>query len=276
MGNCKYCGKSAGFLRGKHPECEQKYLNGKCEIVDAISQGASDSGSMDSLQDRVIQIARHSFISDPERRELLLQGWISAADRCLEDGIIEESQERRLVQLKECLSLSKDDLDKNGAFTRVVKSAVIRDVLSGVIPKRLSIEATLPINFQKGEQIVWAFPRSHYLEDKTRRQYVGATQGVSLRIMKGVYYRIGAFKGQAVDHTERVIIDTGWVVVTNKNIYFAGPMKSFRIPYTKIVSFQPFSDGVGVVRDTESAKPQIFVTGEGWFIYNLITNLAQL
>jgi hypothetical protein len=76
--------------------------------------------------------------------------------------------------------------------------------------------------------------------------------------------------------TERTHIDTGVVVVTNKSIYFAGPKKSVRLPYEKIVSFQRFSNGLGATRDAATAKPQIFVTGDGWFTYNLVTNLAQL
>ena len=183
---------------------------------------------------------------------------------------------KRLAEFKERFALSQGDLDKNGAFTKIVKAAVLRDVLSGIVPQRMSVDGHIPINFQKGEQVVWAFAGSKYLEDKTRRQFVGGSQGVSIRVMKGVYYRVGAFKGHAVEHTERVHIDTGWVVVTTKNIYFAGPRKSVRLPYAKIISFEPFSDGVGVMRDAATAKPQIFVTGDGWFTYNLVTNLSQL
>jgi len=36
----------------------------------------------------------------------------------------------------------------------------------------------------------------------------------------------------------------------------------------------PYSDGIGIHRDAASAKPQIFVTGDGWFTYNLVVNLA--
>ena len=93
--------------------------------------------------------------------------------------------------------------------------------------------------------------------------------------MKGFYYRVGAFKGHAVESTERGHIDTGLVVITNKNIYFAGSKKSVRIPYAKIVSFEAFSDAIGIMRDAANAKPQIFITGDGWFTYNLVTNLAQ-
>jgi hypothetical protein len=66
------------------------------------------------------------------------------------------------------------------------------------------------------------------------------------------------------------------VVITNKHIFFAGPVKALRVPYAKIVSFQPFSNGMGIIRDASNAKAQIFVTGDGWFTYNLVTNLANL
>jgi len=42
----------------------------------------------------------------------------------------------------------------------------------------------------------------------------------------------------------------------------------------KVVSFVPFSDGFGIHRDAASVKPQMFLTGDGWFAYNLFVNLA--
>lgn len=283
MGNCKYCGKPAGFLRGKHKECEEKHQQqeriiqgGRQLIVSEARHAIQGSGGFDELLQKISSIEQKSLVPHTERGSLLVKAWESAVDQFLDDGILDEAEEKRLMEFKERFCLSQDDLNRNGALTKTTKSAVIRDVLGGIIPQRVTIDGNLPINFQKGEQIVWAFPNSKYYEDKTRRTYVGGSQGVSIRVMKGVYYRTGSFKGRAVDHTERVHIDTGWVVVTNKNIYFAGPAKSTRIPYTKIVSFEPYSDGVGVMRDATTAKPQTFVTGDGWFTYNLVTNLAQL
>jgi hypothetical protein len=283
MGNCKYCGKPAGLFRGKHEECEQKYLqrqrlieDGKQRIVGEVMSAIKSPESFDVVQQKISQIEESSFVPPSDRPFLLVKGWEACVEQFLEDGILDENEEKRLIEFKNRFALSQNDLDKGGAYTRVTKAAVLRDVLNGILPKRVSIEGNLPINLQKSEQIVWVFPNSRYLEDKTRRQYVGGYQGVSLRIMKGVYYRVGAFKGHPVEHTERVHIDTGIVVTTNKHIYFAGPRKSFRIPYSKIVSFEPYSDGIGVMRDAATAKPQIFVTGDGWFIYNLVTNLSRL
>lgn len=283
MGKCKYCGNPAGFLSSKHAECEEQHQQrerviqgGRQQIAIEVLRAIKESGNFYSLESTISEIEQSSFVPLSERNDLLVKGWENSVDQLLEDGILDATEENRLIEFKNHFSLSQSDLDKNGALTKTTKAAVLRDVLSGVVPQRMSFNNNLPINLQKGEQVVWAFADSKYLEDKTRRQFVGGSQGVSIRIMKGLYYRVGAFKGHAVENTERVHVDTGLVVVTTKNIYFAGSQKSVRLPYAKIVSFEPFSDGIGVMRDTATAKPQIFVTCDGWFIYNLVTNLSQL
>ena len=65
------------------------------------------------------------------------------------------------------------------------------------------------------------------------------------------------------------------MLITNKHIYFAGE-KAFRVKYDKIVSFQPFEDGIGIQKDGVTAKPQVFKNIDGWFAYNLVTNLSQI
>lgn len=263
MGDCKYCGKPAGFLRNKHAECETQYHRGTQKIISEVIRAIKESSDFAGLATAIPNIERSAFIPSSNRKEFLIKGWESSVEQFLEDGLLDNEEEERLVKFKDHFDLSPSELDKNGALTKTVKAAVLRDILGGVIPQRMSVEGNLPINFQKGEQLVWAFQNSKYLEDKTRRKYVGSSKGASIRVMKGVYYRVGTFKGHAVDHTERVHVDTGWVAVTNKNIYFAGPQKSVRLPYSKIISFEPFSDGIGVIRDAATAKPQIFVTGDG-------------
>lgn len=283
MGNCKFCGKSAGLFHSKHSECEEQHLqreriiqSGRQQIAAEVLCAIKDAENFDDLEKTIVGIEQSSFVPTTDRKTLLIKGWENAIEQFLEDGVLDTTEEKRLVEFKDRFALSQNELDRNGSLTKIVKAAVLRDVINGVVPQRMSVDGNLPINLQKGEQVVWAFSSSKYLEDKIRRQFVGGSQGVSIRVMKGVYYRVGAFKGQSIEHTERVHIDTGWVVVTNKNIYFAGTKKSVRMPYAKIVSFEPFSDGIGVMRDTATAKPQIFVTGDGWFTYNLITNLSQI
>ncbi len=232
--------------------------------------------SFDTLEIKLSEIEKKYSMPESERKPLLIEAFEETVDHFLDDGILTIEEHTRLSKFKQHFDLSKDDLDKRDALTKIAKAAVLREILEGVIPQRISFDEPIPVNLQKGEQMVWAFPKSKYLEDKTRRHYVGGSHGVSVRVMKGVYYRASAFKGYPVETTERVHIDTGWVVVTTKNLYFVGPNKSVRIPYPKIVSFEPYRDGIGLIRDAATAKPQVFVTGDGWFTYNLVTNLSQM
>lgn len=276
MGNCVYCGDSAGFLRSAHKECKQRHEGGKSEIVALVSSVSSKDTDYKRLESAIQKIAASSYMNRSAISECIVSGYENAVERALNDHVITEEEEARLSELQRHLGLSRHKLDRNGAFTRVVKGAVIRDVLNGVVPERMQVDGNLPFNLQKSEQLVWVFQDVDYYEVRTRTRYVGGSQGVSLRVTKGVYYRVGGFKGRRVEESDTVHADTGLMGVTTKHIYFAGQSKRFRINYGKIVAFETFSDGIGLQRDAQTAKPQSFRTGDGWFTYNLVANLAQV
>lgn len=276
MGICIYCGKPAGFLRKKHRECEEKRNKGMTEMVRLAKEAALGMHPIEGLSNELAGIAENSFISSEQIRETLISGWEQAVSHFLEDGNLEIQEEDRLTSFAEHFALTQEDLDKNGAYTKFVRGAVLRELMEGKIPKRCQPVGALPFNFQRSETLIWIFNNVAYYEDKTRRRYVGGSQGVSLRIAKGLYYRVGSFRGHPVETTERVHVDTGILAVTTKHIYFHGSTKSFRVRFDKIVSFTPYSDGIGIQRDASTAKPQVFITGDGWFTYNLLVNIANI
>jgi hypothetical protein len=65
------------------------------------------------------------------------------------------------------------------------------------------------------------------------------------------------------------------LLYTGGNIYFAGKAKKLKTPHTQIKTVKPYSDGLGIIRDGTPAKPQTFVTGDGWFLYNVVANFAM-
>ena len=276
MGICIFCGNAAGFLKKSHKECKQKHKQGKEKIISLVGSVGSEGGNLKQLEVSIEQIASSSYIDTSSMKKIVTSGWEKAVDIAFDDGILSEEEESALSELKEHFSLSQQELDNNGAFTKIVKGAVLRDILDGELPERMKADGNLPFNLQKTEKVIWVFQDVDYYEEKTRTRYVGGSQGVSIRVAKGLYYRTGAFKGERVQTSETIHADTGLLGITNKHIYFTGHSKSFRINYNKIVSFEPFSDGIGVQRDAQTAKPQSFTTGDGWFTYNLITNLAQM
>jgi len=270
-------------MRSAHPDCEKKEKQktaqaslGETKLVEAIAHGITTGSNLDVLDRSIVTIEQKYGISPGSRSENLVRGWERAVDAALEDNILEEIEEQRLLMFQQHFNLSQSDLDRNGSWMKITQASVLREVLNGKVPTRVNLSGATGINFQKGESIVWAFKSTQYLEEKTRRTFTGTSQGMSFKIAKGVYYRVGAFKGRPIETTERIHVDTGLLVVTDKNIYFAGPAKSIRVPYTKIVSFQPYSDGLGIMKDNATAKPQTFLTGDGWFVYNLVTNLSHL
>jgi hypothetical protein len=277
VGRCSYCGEDAGFFRSSHRECEVKYDNGWGRMVTLALEAAQ--GTPDNFEDLVPKlgaIAESSYIRPNQIREALTEGWEEAVSAFLDDHVISEDEESHLKLYMERFSLSQADLDHDGSYTSLVKGGVIREILDGKVPSRVSVEGTLPFNFQKSESLVWAFQNVPYYELRVRRERKGSYGGFSVRVMKGVYYHTGGFKNQPVERLKNEHSDTGLVGITTKHIYFSGPKKKFRVPYSKIVAIDPYSDGIGIMRDAASARPQSFITGDGWFTYNLVVNLSQL
>lgn len=230
MGLCRFCGKPAGLLKKEHRECREKYNCGTFTIRSMIA--SSLFGEVD--KNEIIQIARESYIGEEELKSLILDGLDEAIDKALEDNILTEEEEERLKGILLEFGFNADELISNKAYERFIKALVLRDLLEGKVPRRVKIEGVVPFNLLKSETPIWIFNNVKYYQLKTYRHYVGGSDGVSIRVMKGVYYRVGGFRGYPVEETKLTKIDEGILCITNKHIYFGGRVKSFRISYDKM------------------------------------------
>lgn len=301
MGDCVICGKPAGFFKQRHAECalrkeredeaqrqqdlaiakdRENAAKEKAMVLDALRQDVYSTirtgGDLVGLEGRLLDAIKGGLMAHPEMTDMLISGWEKSVESFLDDGLLDAEEEDKLVQCQNRFALSQEKLDRKGMFHRVAKSAILRRVMAGEVPQNVDVQPNPVVNFQSGETPVWMFVDCQYLEDTVRRQFVGGSQGMSFRIMSGVYYRVGGFKGESVSSVVRKDLGVGMLVVTDHNLYFVGPGKTTRIPYRKIVSFTPYTDAVGVMRDTATAKPQFFKVDDAWFAYNLITNLAKM
>ena len=153
---------------------------------------------------------------------------------------------------------------------------MIRDVTQGIVPQRQNVNGRIPFNLMKSETLVWVIQDVDYPETVVRRECQGTSHGLSIRVARGVYYRPSTFRSRPIEWEETVHADTGIPGITTKHVYFAGSRKKFRVRYDRIVSFELHDDGFGVMREAQTAKPQTFRTGDGWFPYNLAVNLSQM
>ena len=219
---------------------------------------------------------RQSSLNPGQQTALLVRAWEAAVEGSPEDGLLTLDEENALARYMEHFSLTSEQLNRNGVQTTLVQAAVIRDIAEGIVPQRQNITGRVPFNLMKSETLVWVMDEADYYETVTRRERRGSSHGLSIRVARGVYYRPGTFRSRNVEWDETVHQDTGLLGFTTKHLYFSGSKKKFRVRYDRIVDLEPFSDGFGIMREAQTAKPQAFKTGDGWFAFNLATNLAQM
>ena len=99
-------------------------------------------------------------------------------------------------------------------------------------------------------------------EERTRRIYQGRSSGTSIRVAKGVSFRVGASKGDAVNEDYLKEIDKGEFVITNKRIIFVGGDKNWNIVLAKLLRIQEISvDGQpSLAFSTESTSKKKLVS----------------
>jgi hypothetical protein len=267
MGKCDFCREETGILGREHRECSEAARR----IRTLAKTAALETAAVETFESRY-ETARvadgHKVVSIQPG----LDGWKEALEKILDDGILSTDEEQRLLAIARAVGF--DQSHAEAAWTKLSKAAVLRDVMSGKVPDYGRVSGH-HANLQKSERAIWLFNGVTLFEERTYRSFKGVSHGLSIRIAKGIYYRPSAFRGSPVETTRVVLVDRGQLLVTNKHLYFLGPRKSIRVPYRKIVSFEPYRDAVGIQRDAATARPQVFGVDDAWFAYNLVTNLAQ-
>lgn len=276
MGRCKICGQDAGLFRTVHKACKERLDQATRAIQALLRAVVTGTKPLEAVAPQVLQIAQQARVPPDTLRSLLTWQWERAVGEFLADDLLDEREEQLLLAYSDAFSLGPDALDVNGAYSRASIAGALRDLTQDKIPQRFATTGDVPFNLQKSETLVWAFPGTEYLEERTHREYVGGYSGVSVRVARGLYFRTGGFRGHPVERVSLEPRDTGLLGLTTKHVYFHGASASFRVPYRKIVSFRAYDDGMGLQKDGARARPQIFVTGDGWGVYNLTRNLARL
>ena len=84
------------------------------------------------------------------------------------------------------------------------------------------MNGTVPFNLMKSEQLVWVIQGVDYLETVPRRERRGTSHRVSIRAVRGRFYRPSTFRSRTTEWEETVHTDTGMLSLTTKHIHFAG------------------------------------------------------
>ena len=275
MGRCVFCGREAETGSDSHGACIDVYSNGKLWIMSMIGAFVSNERELHELKYAIDLIAKLSYIDDLTLHSLVLEGYKRAVDQALEDHLLSVEEERCLEAIEVSFELSAAELEEIGVAKRVLYARIIRHIGEGRLFEFPTDGLRLPFNLQRLETLVWMFANVEYYEQQTRSRVRIGTHEFSAELAS-LYLRTSEVSAEVVEDEQMIRVDKGIVGITSEHIYFAGSRKRLRINYKDVVSFKPYTDGIGVVQDGRTRGSHVFLTEEGWFTYNLVASLAQL
>jgi hypothetical protein len=305
MAICPYCGTSAGLFSKYHASClqqaEQDQVRASQEIKKVVLAAPNRNQPFSMAGDEIRQIAsRYKLPSDAVGHATL-----AGVDELTREEPLTQAQSEYLNQLcrdvlgaPEAIPLSPLVHHCNQVFLNIELSHALWLVMHGQ-PVRL----TTPCDFvlPPGEGRIAEFGTVQLRKSITVSSHAGGYHGISVRIASGLYYRFGGYSGESSPGQVQ-IIDNGFFTLTNKGLYFAG-QQTFRIPYTSILRFKAYPDGLGFFRGFGDGREEIFTVVDpfatlgvrsidqippgtrydparvvtlpvGWFLYNSVTFLT--
>lgn len=229
--------------------------------------------SLDVLFLKINAFCEDRGLDKETMRQSILASLDASAEKSMEDMVITEHEEAYFMNFLERFNLSLDDLSPQ-ARQLYLQGTAIRSLLHGYITPCADIFA-LPFVFHKSECLIWAWRSIALAEIRTNRRIVGRSQGMSFRIMRGVYWRTGGFGGEAVSRQEMQELGEAVVAVTTKHIYYHLQGGTKRVRLEKIIGILPYADAVLVSLDGTNAKPLCFFTDSPAFLANVIQNASN-
>ncbi len=124
------------------------------------------------------------------------------------------------------------------------------------------------INLQKSETLHYTttIEWMEYRKVTKRINYGGPT--VRIKLAKGFYYRAGSLQAQSVSEDVLKVIDSGQIYLTNKRLIFVGARGNKNIRLDKILTINPYTNGVAIQKD--SGKSPFFAFEDGVYKFSLI------
>jgi hypothetical protein len=278
MADCLICGKPLGFWRSRHAECEAALASAKSDIETVfvgyiVNLDDNSAPSPASLQDSVSKRAQQFGFTQGTVFQVVLAGITAAVRAAFADRDVSDRELERIARIAVTFGVTAEQLRGTAASEMLMQALVLRDLRRGSLPAKVNTGTAL-IALKQDEQILWSFANASRLEMKTTAHYEGRSQGVSVRIVSGLSYRVGSSKGQRVETTSLANCGSGSLVVTNKRVQFLNPAANKSIDISAIDVVDRYSDGIGIT--PKRGKAQFFTGVEPLFAADLILSAAAL
>lgn len=265
------------------------------EIIDYFNISGEETNnikekySKDAVKKLSLEKYSDSFLTDAEREEIELFAselnisqeevekinksvaeniYKEAVQKAIADNAVTLDEQETLEQLANKLDLNLNEISLDKSTDETYNYLVLINALNnGYLPAK----PTSAIVLQKNEIAHWEAPASLLVSKTITTGYSSASRGISIRVMKGVSYRVGASKSTPI--REQISIKhPGVLVVTNKRVVFSSSAKSFTIPFTQLISFEPYSDGLGLQKSNSSYLLSLANNKSAEVTFKMLTN----
>ena len=206
----------------------------------------------------IIKQAINSGLSRKAIYLLLVRDATRKMGRTLNESEVEKIKkivEKVIIENKKEIQVEKDD--------------DIKDIF-----KYLSNNAS-PFLTQKDEHIILIIPAVGLREPRSIRTSSGGYGGTSFRVTKGIRVNTGRFSSTSLSHEELKNIDGGDLVVTNRRLFFAGNQRTANVIFKKIVSIEPYSNGIVLHKDGKERAQYFLWPNNLISIKNPQTNISE-
>lgn len=236
-------------------EMKQRAKNKK-QFINNVMQSVQDGELTDAEMDELTGQYKEFGITESELKKIRIAAYVAASKTVKQDGVVSNEEYEKLKKIQQFLKIPDEDIQ--GTKQELTRLCLINEIQQGNLP---AITAS-PVILQKSEKTHWVEPGNLLEERVISRRYEGGSHGVSIRIMKGVSYRVGAHRGHIVSETGIVPVSSGDFVITNKRAIFSGDRKSFSLRIDKLLDLEMFSNGTrltddkGKIRQVQFNKPE--------------------
>ncbi len=169
--------------------------------------------------------------------------------RISEGGVSNEEQKKINMEAE---ALKRQEIAKQ-------KEKDANDFLIGLENGRIPINynGQSPVILKKDEVISIIMENINLQEPRAVRQTQAAYGGPTIRVAKGVSFRMGGASARSESHEEIRVIDNGKLVLTNRRLIFIGSKRTVNIDLRKIMAIVAYKDGIESQRENKQ-KPEYF------------------
>jgi len=201
-----------------------------------LSDGKLDNGEKKELE----ELSKKYNLTNKDLIDLKKRYTSLTFKNICKDQRITEDEKKELESIMSYFDLSQDDFDfsqKN--FNKFYSLALID---KGILPTPQF--TGFDVILKKGEIVHWLCPSILKKFKKVTRTINYSGFSGSIKIVKGLRYRVGSINLSPQVSTVVVDEDSGNFWLTNQRLGFLGGRKSFALPYNKIMSFELFNDAI--------------------------------